>query len=105
MSKPHEAKAALLLLDEFRRSQSCTTVPTHELFVADIAGVAMLIARFSTSGLARSYVDLLATQGKRAQVVFRPGRGHELNPFVVEPLPENSQDDGPSGATKDGADA
>jgi len=63
----------------------------------------MLVERFSTSGLARSYVDLLASEGKKARVVFRPGRGHELNPFVVERLPENS-DDGPHAATSDGAD-
>lgn len=39
--------------------------------------------RFSTSGLAGSYVDELAASGVRAHMEFRPRRAMDPYPFVV----------------------
>ncbi|MFC6489675.1 hypothetical protein [Nitratireductor sp. GCM10026969] len=49
----------------------------------------LLIERFSTSGLAHSYVDGLAAEGINARVLFRPHRGHNLTPFLVERIAPN----------------
>ncbi|MFC6489689.1 hypothetical protein [Nitratireductor sp. GCM10026969] len=49
----------------------------------------LLIERFSTSGLAHSYVDGLAAEGIKARVLFRPRRGHNLTPFLVERIAPN----------------
>ncbi|MDZ5697817.1 hypothetical protein [Chelativorans sp. M5D2P16] len=49
----------------------------------------LLIERFSTSGLAHSYVDGLAAEGIIARVLFRPHRGHNLTPFLVERIAPN----------------
>jgi hypothetical protein len=45
--------------------------------------------RFSTSGLAGSYIDELLAAGVEAHIAFRPRRALDPFPFLVSPIEDN----------------
>jgi hypothetical protein len=53
--------------------------------------------RFSTSGLAGSYLDELTEAGIEARMEFLPRRALDPFPFLVGPVEEDDQADIPAG--------
>lgn len=54
--------------------------------------------RFSTSGLAGSYVDELLAAGVEARMEFRPRRAFDPFPFLVSPIENDPSELAPSTA-------
>lgn len=48
--------------------------------------------RFSTSGLAGSYVDELSAAGVQARMDFRPRRALDPFPFLVSPIDDHDSE-------------